>query len=177
MRKLLTLLILLTFSSPTYATTAYKWVDQKGVVNFTDNYTNVPAEYRDWVETEILEDTPTVRALVPSQAFPRDKEEATADIYGLDENWWKGRVRPWKERLKEATENYERTHKRFIESAEELSQKRYGSRTQYKMNIIKLDRLKEEKLKYEAQIAEAREILEKISREAKESKANPEWVN
>ena len=60
----------------------------------------------------------------------------------------------------------------------ELSTRRFGSwsRTQYKMNIIELDRLKEEMMKYADQIAEAKEALEKISKEAGEAKANPDWL-
>jgi uncharacterized protein YfcZ (UPF0381/DUF406 family) len=39
-----------------------------------------------------------------------------------------------------------------------------------------LDRLKEEMFKYGDQIAEANEILEKLSKEAKETKADPAWL-
>jgi dephospho-CoA kinase len=63
-----------------------------------------------------------------------------------------------------------------MEKAEELSARRFGSRTQYKTNIIELDRLKEEMFKYGDQIAEANEALEKISKEAQESKANLDWL-
>jgi len=40
-----------------------------------------------------------------------------------------------------------------------------------------LDRLKEEMIKYADQIAEANEALEKISKEAREAKSDPEWLN
>ena len=87
-------------------------------------------------------------------------------------------MRPWKEFLKTAEANYEKAHQKFMEKAMEFSQKRFGSwsKTQYKMNIIELDRLKEEMLKYGDQVGDAKEILEKISKEAKEAKANPEWL-
>jgi len=74
-------------------------------------------------------------------------------------------------------ENYEKVHKEFMESAEVLSQRRYGSRTQIKMNIIELDRLNMERMGYEAQIEEAREKLAKIYNEAEESGADPEWFS
>jgi chorismate mutase len=64
-----------------------------------------------------------------------------------------------------------------MESADVLSQRRYGSRTQVKMNIIELDRLNMERMGYGAQIEEAKERLEKISKEAREAKADPEWLN
>jgi hypothetical protein len=177
MMKILILLILLMFSSPGYAMTAYKWVDEKGVLGFTDDLGIVPPEYRDQVSIEVTEETPSVRVSASPQAAPLKIEEAKTDIYGLGETYWRERIRPWKDQLKEATENYERVHKKFIESAEELSQRRYGSRTQVKMNIIELDRLNMDRMGYEAQIEEAKEKLAKISNEAKESGADPEWID
>jgi len=176
MKKLLIFLILLLFISPANAHTFYKWVDEKGIVNYTDDYSNIPPAYRNRVEIEwVHEEGP----LPPVQKMtPQKREEAKTDIYGLGETYWRGKVRPWKEFLKTAEANYEKAHQRFMEKAMEFSQKRFGSwsRTQYKMNIIELDRLKEEMVKYADQIAEGREALEKISREAGEARANPEWL-
>jgi hypothetical protein len=39
-----------------------------------------------------------------------------------------------------------------------------------------LNRFKEEMIKYADQIAEAREAMEKISKEAIEARANPDWL-
>ena len=174
MRKMLILLILLIFVSPAYAHTFYKWVDEKGIVNYTDDYNNIPSAYRDRVEIEYVhEESPSP----PIQKIASQKrEEARTDIYGQNEAYWRGKVRPWKEFLKAAEANYERVHRKFMEKAEELSARRFGSRTQYKTNIIELDRLKEEMFKYGDQIAEANEALEKISKEAQESKANLDWL-
>jgi uncharacterized protein YfcZ (UPF0381/DUF406 family) len=44
------------------------------------------------------------------------------------------------------------------------------------MNIIELDKVREEKEKYQAQISEANGMLEKLSKEAKETKADPAWI-
>jgi hypothetical protein len=175
MNKMLILLILLAFMSPAYAATTYKWVDEKGVVGFTDDFGFVPPEYRDQVSVEEMEETPTVAIAAPPETAPQKIEQAKTDIYGLGESYWRERMRPWKDKLREATENYERVHKEFMESAELLSQRRYGSRTQIKMNIIELDRLNVERMEYEAQIEEAREKLAKIYEEAEESGADPEW--
>jgi hypothetical protein len=177
MKKSLIFLILLTFVSPAYAATTYKWVDEKGVLGFTDDPSIIPPEYRDQVSIEVMEETPSVGLAVSPQATPQKIEEAKADIYDLGETYWRERVRPWKDRLKEATENYERAQKKFMESAEALSQRRYGSRTQIKMNIIELDRLNMERMEFEVQIEEAKERLAKISNEARESGADPEWIN
>ena len=177
MKNIIILLILLPFCSPVYAAIAYKWVDGKGVVNFTDDYNKVPSEYHDRVRIEATEDAPKLEATTPPEPVTQKIGEAKTDIYGLGESYWKERLRPWKEQLREATENYEKANEKFIASAEELSQRRYGSRTQYKMNITELDRLNIERMRYEAQIVEAKEKLAKISNEAKESGADPEWIN
>ena len=177
MKKLLIFLIFLLFISPAYAHTFYKWVDEKGAVNYTDDYNNIPPAYRNRVEIEWVHEegpTPPVQKMIP-----QNREEAKTDIYGLGEAYWKGKVRPWKEFLKTAEANYQKAHQRFMQKAMEFSQKRFGSwsRTQYKMNVIELDKLKEEMLKYGDQVAEGQEALEKISKEAREANANPDWLN
>jgi hypothetical protein len=177
MKKILILLILLTFTLPVHAATTYKWIDERGVFGFTDDSSFIPREYRDQASIEEMEETPSVGVAASPEPIPQKIEEAKTDIYGLGESYWRERVQPWKDQLKEATENYERVHQKFMESAEVLSQRRYGSRTQIKMNIIELDRLNMERMEFEAQIEEAREKLAKIYNEAEESGADPEWIN
>ena len=178
MRDFHILLILLVFFIPAYSATIYKWVDKEGVVNFTDDLSKVPPSYRNRVEVEERKDVKGAVTPPPPQAATRgdEQDEIKTDIYGRDESWWRDKVRPWKERLKEATEKYETAQKRYTEKADELSRRRFGSPTQYKMNIIELDKTREEKEKYQAQISEANETLEKLSKEAKETKADPAWI-
>ena len=168
---LIPLIILLT--STLQAHTVYKWVDEKGAVNYTDDYNNIPPVYRDRVEIEWVheEGSSPVQKMTPKKG-----EQTRTDIYGQDEAYWRGKVRPWKEFLKAAEANYQRAHGQFMEKATELSAKKFGSRTQYKMNITELDGLKEEMLKYADQMADAKEALERISKEAREAKANPDWL-
>jgi hypothetical protein len=180
MRRLLYFLIFLVLIPPADAQTIYKWTDEQGVVNYTDEYSKVPPAYRDQVGVEKWKDIqkPGAPSLAPPQAPSQETGEATADIYGRDEAWWRDKVRPWKEKLKEATENYEKAQRNFTQKSEELSQTNfYGrSRSQTKWDVMELNRLNEEKKRYEAQIAEANEMLEKLSKEADESKANPDWL-
>jgi uncharacterized protein CbrC (UPF0167 family) len=179
MKKMLILLILLIFISPAYAATAYKWVDGKGVVSFTDDYSKIPAEYRDQVKEEVMEETPSVGVPTSPQANPQKIEEATTDIYGLGEVYWREKVRPWMEQLKEATENYGSVQKEYMRQAQGLGPYNFGklSLTQYQMLSSRLDILNNEMAKYHAQMVEANEMLEKLSKEAKEAKADPTWLN
>jgi hypothetical protein len=173
----LVMLIGIFLASPLQAHTFYKWVDEKGIVNYTDDYDNIPRAYRDRVEIEYVHEEG------PSPPFqkmtPEKREEIKTDIHGQQKAYWVGKIRPWKEFLKTAETNYEKAHQKFMEKAMEFSQKRFGSwsRTQYKMNVIELDKLKEEMVKYGNQIAEAKEMLDKIMKEGKEAGANPEWLN
>ncbi len=64
-----------------------------------------------------------------------------------------------------------------MKKAMELSRMRFLGEGQHRIKIIKLDRTKEEMLKYADQIGEAKEALEKISKGAREAKANPDWLN
>ncbi len=180
MKTLLILMVLLIFAVPVYPATIYKWVDKEGVVNFTDDLSKVPASYRNRVETEERKDVKEEVTPLPPQAETRESEpeEIKKDIYGRDEAWWRGKVGFWKEKLREATEKYEETQKIFTKKAEDLSQNKflYRSKSSTPWEVSELNRLGEEKKKYEAQIAEANEMLEKLSREAKESNADPAWL-
>ncbi len=69
-------------------------------------------------------------------------EEKTADIYGIGEDGWRERVRPWKERLEKLKASYENAEKRFMEIAEDLSKRGFGNRHTIKAKIIELDRSK-----------------------------------
>ncbi|MGZ3557952.1 MAG: DUF4124 domain-containing protein [Thermodesulfobacteriota bacterium] len=266
MKWLLITLFLLAFTLPANGTTIYKWVDEKGVVNFTDEYKKISPEFRHRVETEeYFEEevsSPTkikqeVSTDVQSQDFwMRELDDATAnyerarqelleegerlvwhryggktqyqmftvalpsmserlevyrermieakamldsfknetqkpevsggkravssgtDIYGRDETWWREKVRPWKEQLKEATENYEGASDAFVNELERLGPFRWGgmSLTQYQMVSSRLTGLSGRMTEYQTQISEAKGNLAKLSKEAWETKADPAWL-
>ena len=175
MKKVFILLILMVFISPAYAATIYKWVDKDGVVNYTDEYNKVPTFYRGRVE--VLEFfTERGSPVQTPRTTPRIKEEIRADIYGRDETWWREKVRPWKKQLAEAQSNYDRIHEEFMKKAEGLIRYKFGSKTQYQMISYDLGGLTKQMEAYRAQISEAEEMLDGLSKEAEKAKANPEWL-
>ena len=113
MKNLLILLILFMFTVPAYAATIYKWVDDKGVINFTDDYSKVPSAFRNRVKTEEFVQQKG-NAAPAERTVATAKEEMRTDIYSRDKTWWRGKVRPWKDQLKEASENYKRTQKEYM---------------------------------------------------------------
>jgi len=172
-------LLFLFLSLPSvHGVTFYKWVDKNGVVNFTDDPERVPPEYRNQVERGVEGDTSSATPSTSVESPPRSSEEVREtrkDIYGLGETWWREKARPWNEQLKDATTNLETVNNKIIEKSETISRK-YWSPTQYKMNMVELEKLKEERSKYQAQVEEAKEMLKKLAKEAEEAKADPQWI-
>ena len=158
--------------------TFYKWVDKNGVVNFTDDLTKITPEYRDQAERKVGEDTSNAKPPTSVKSPSQSSEEVRGsrkDIYGLGENWWREKARPWKEQLRDATANLEAVNNRIVEKSETISRKNW-SPTQYKMNVVELEKLKEERSKYQAQIDEAKEMLTKLAKEAEDAKADSQWI-
>ncbi len=161
-----------------YGVTIYKWKDKNGVINFTDDPEKVLPEYRDQVEREVREDTssggPPIS--VPSSSkSSKEVRETRKDIYGLGETWWREKVRPWNQQLKEATANVEAVNDKIIEKTQNILGK-YASPTQISMYTAELERLKGERAKYQAQVDEAKEMLKKLAKEAQDAKADPNWL-
>ena len=161
-----------------YGVTIHKWMDKNGVVNFTDDLGKVPPEYHDQVEREVREDTssaePPTSVQSPSQSS-EEIRETRKDIYGLGETWWREKARPWNQQLKDATANLEAVNNKIIERTENVLWK-YSSPTQVNMYNAGLETLKGERAKYQAQVDEAKEMLRKLVKEAKEAKADPDWL-
>jgi hypothetical protein len=178
MGKAILLLILLFFFSPSYGATIYQWVDNNGTYNFTDDYQKIPSVYRNQVHLKKMGDVPEMgppAVLSTPKAAPR-KEEVKKDIFGLGEEWWRDKVRPWEGQLGEASENYEAANQEFLNESDKLILRKFGSHQQFKSTIKGMDRIRQERAKYEAKVIEAEVMLQKISREAEESKADPDWL-
>ena len=148
----------------TYAE-VYKWIDEKGTVHFTDDYGNIPSTYRERFRVEIREDIREEETLSgPRKIISGIEEEGSkASMFGEEEAWREEKMRSWRERLQETTANYESAQKKFMEKSEELSRRRFGSPTMYKFDIIRLDALNQERMKYKAQKEEADEKLRELS--------------
>ncbi len=143
----------------------YKWVDRNGTIHFTDDYGNIPSSYPEGAGVEIRKDAREDRVVSEPQKKmnPGVREEQIISFVETDEVWREERIRSWTEKLQEATVNYENAQRRFLEKAEELSRRRFGSPTMYKFDIIQLDVLNQERLKYKAQVEEADEMLKKFA--------------
>jgi hypothetical protein len=67
MKRLIFVLLFLFIFVSSASGTIYRWVDEKGVVNFTDDYSKVPPEYRNKVEVVNIQ---KMGPSIPSHASP-----------------------------------------------------------------------------------------------------------
>ena len=174
-KVMVSIFVLWVLVSTGYGGNVYKWVDKDGVVNFTDDYDQVPSEYHSQVQKEELGESQEVETPTPPLVSTHESEGAKVDIYGKGEDYWKGKVRPWKKQLQEATENIESITRKINERVEEEADKDLN-RAQRNMDLVYRNQLLEELSKYQTQIRKANEMLSEITKEAKEAKANPEWL-
>jgi hypothetical protein len=156
----------------------YQWIDDKGTIYFTDDYSNIPPSYQEQHKVEIRRDIQEERTPLERQKIIiRSKgEEAKTDLYRQDEAWWSARERPWNHQLEEASENNKLASKELLEESGKLILRKFGSHQQFKSAILGLEKIKEERSKHEARIIEAEGMLEKLSRGAKESRADLDWL-
>ena len=143
----------------------YKWIDNKGTIHFTDDESRIPSSRAERLKVEIRKDmqkedpSPEPQKII----LKGEEEKASPDSY-MQEEERREKVRPWVEKLEEATAYFEGAQRRFVERVEELSRRRYGSPTMYKFDIIKLNLLNQERMKYKAQMEEADEMVRKLSK-------------
>jgi predicted nucleic acid-binding Zn-ribbon protein len=152
----------------------YKWVDEKGVVHFTDDIIQIPEKYRPTVERiGVTEETADTKS--EGELSPKKKEDSYRDRLGRGEEYWKARVEEWEKKLRILQEKIENLRIKY----NELTEKFNGSKSSVERISIRKERdqIKNEMDQYKVQIEEVKNMLEKrIPEEAELYKAKPEWV-
>ena len=169
------LFLLLASVSISNAATVYKWVDRNGSVHFTDDLNKVPGEYRNQIEMEETGDFGKPQIPPSASVSPQKTGEEKRDAQGRGEQYWRETIRPYKEQLKQAQEDYNNTNIK-IDDALEMVKGRFYSHTQYNLKRVEVERLMAERVTYEAKMKEANEKLAKIEKEAEEAGADPAWL-
>lgn len=167
--------VLWVLVSTGYGGTIYKWMDKDGVLNFTNDDNRIPFEYRNQVQELKFGEPQEAETRALPRVSTHEDQGARVDIYGKGEDYWTAKVQPWKKQLQEATENIETIAGKINERAKEEAGKNL-SRTQLNMDLAYRNQLLEEISKYQAQVRKANEMLKKITQEAKEAKAPPQWL-
>jgi Domain of unknown function (DUF4124) len=171
---ILTILSLILFISEISIAEVYKWVDEKGVVYFTDDITQIPERYRPSAKKIESSEAPG-ETKGDGESTPKRKEDTYKDRLGRGEDYWKGLMEDWKKKLKELQDNSEILRKKY----NELTEKYNDSKSTVERGTIRKDRdlVKNEMDQNKIQIEEAKNMIEKkIPEEAELYKAKPEWL-
>ncbi|NWG02412.1 MAG: DUF4124 domain-containing protein [Syntrophaceae bacterium] len=152
----------------------YKWVDEKGVIHFTDDILLVPDKYRPKAEKMGL---PERIERNQEEAEPKStkKEEGYKDRLGRGEDYWKGRIEEWRKKLRDSQERVETLRIKY----NDLTEKFNASKSTAERGVLRRERdqIKNEMDQYKIQIEEAKNMLDKrIPEEAELYKAKPEWL-
>lgn len=153
---------------------AYKWVDDKGAVHFTDDLNQVPEKYRLKLDRIGF---PEEKGEAPAEAVgtPKKKEDPYKDHLGRGEDYWKGRVDEWRKKLRALQDRLEGLIKKYNALVERFN----DSKSTAERGSLRKDRdqVKAEMDQCRVEVEEARNMLDKkIPEEAELYKAKSEWV-
>jgi hypothetical protein len=173
MKSVLLIVAMLLFASAARTGEVLKWVDERGVVHFTDNAASVPEKYREQIDRrelpeEMATSSEATREVKATSQEPRDR-------YGRGEDYWVKKANEVKSQLGRAQKEYERARLQFNDLvAEHNATRSRAKRRQYQKRIESL----QQELNHRRQDMEkARELLEEtLPEEAKRAGAPAEWV-
>jgi chromosome segregation ATPase len=172
--KTLILILLSLFTVTLSHAEVYKWLDEKGIVHFTDDITQIPEKYRRAIEeVEVTEEN--IETKQEGEGHQKKQADSYKDRSGRGEEYWKGRVEEWRKKLQSLQEKVESLRLRY----NELTEKFNTSKSSVERTTIRNDReqIKNQMDELRVQIGEAKEMLEKkIPEEASLYRAKPEWI-
>jgi chromosome segregation ATPase len=172
--KTLTFILLFVLTATLSYAQVYKWVDEKGIVHFTDDMTQIPEKYRRATEErEATEEK--VETKEEGEAPQKKQADDYKDRLGRGEEYWKGRVEESRKKLQSLQEKVESLRLKY----NDLTEKFNTSKSSAERALIRNDReqIKNQMDELRVQIGETKEMLErKIPEEASLYRAKPEWV-
>jgi hypothetical protein len=168
----------------------YRWVDEKGTVHFADDLTLVPEKYQGQVQKKVAPQEPPSSPFPPSTRVPEKgspgnvtiekKPESVPvqkDILGRGEEWWRARVKEWKEKLSNAQKNYETELNALKAKEKELEESKFKPDSLKRRLKADIKVLEEKVEEWKKQLEEARNMLDKVlPKEAEDYRADPSWV-
>lgn len=174
MKRILIVILFFLFISEISFAEIFKWVDEKGVVHFTDDILQVPEKYRSEVKKmELPERIEETKA--EEESTPKNKEEVYNDRLGRGEDYWKARMEGWRKNLKDYQERLETLKDKYNELTVKIND---SKSTAERANIRgEREQVKIEIDQYKIKIQEANNMIDKkIPEEAELYKAKSEWL-
>ena len=172
--KTLALTLLFVFTATVSYAQVYKWVDEKGIVHFTDDITQIPEKYRRAIEERDVKEE-KVEKKQEGEASQKKQLDNYKDRMGRGEEYWKGRVEESRKKLQALQEKFDGLRLKY----NDLTEKYNTSKSSVERTSIRNEReqIKNQMDELRVQIGETKEMLErKIPEEASLYRAKPEWV-
>ena len=173
MKNILVILAVLVLTSTGMAGEYFKWVDERGVVHFSNIPSSVPEEYKDEAERRVMpseKETPSgsTRESTGTTEEPKDR-------FGRGRDFWVNWTMEARNKLIRAQNDYDRLQTEYRQTMRDLDEAvSTGQRIEYKN---KRDSLRVQMERRREDIRRAREELEvKIPQAASMAGAPAEWV-
>lgn len=173
MKGALLIIAVLLFASAGRTGEVLKWVDEQGVVHFTDNADLVPEKHREDIDRMELPDEK--EAVSTNDKETREGGEEPRDRYGREEGYWTKRANEIKEQLEQAQKEYERVRLEYNDLVAEYNSTR--SNTKKRQYQKRIESLRDQLNHRREDIDRSKELLEKtLAEEAERAGAPAEWV-
>ena len=187
---IITMIGLLFYFGLAFGQEVYRWTDEKGVVHFTDDPTQVPEKYRGQVEqkTPSKEPPPPQPTLSPPveppkrmapvrETSPGGPEASQKDMLGRGEEWWRATAKDWNQKFVTSRANYENTYKEWKAKEQELEESKFKPDSLKRKLKSESKDLEEKAKDWERQMNEAKNMIENVlPNQARDYRANPEWL-
>ena len=173
MKRIFLILFFIIFSKISLAE-VYKWVDEKGVVHFTDDMMHIPEKYR-----PIMDKIDIPEWKVENKREGETTEKKKVGIYmdqlGRGEEYWRSKIGEWNKKLKAYQERVDHLKIKYNEIVNKINDSKSSVE---RANLRReKDQIKDEIEQYKNQIEEAKIMVEKkIPEEVELYQAKPEWI-
>jgi vacuolar-type H+-ATPase subunit I/STV1 len=173
MKRILLIIAVLLLASSGRTGEVLKWVDERGVVHFTDNVSSVPEKYRGRIDLKELPEE-TEASTIATQP-DTDGGDELRDRYGRGEDYWVKRASQIKNEMDRAQRNYERVRLEYNDLVSQYNATR--SRVKRRRYQKRIESLRDELDQGREEIERAKEMWEKtLPQEAARAGAPADWV-
>lgn len=162
--KTLFTVLLLSLTVPSFGA-VYEWVDDKGVVNFTDSRDKIPARYQGIARERDLSEERNVTVIKDEEvpAAPLEQKPRTQFYGGRDAEWWRATIEAVRTEMKTIEEG-------LPVKRQELAQVKRRRVLYHKaVDRVAVDRMSKEIEADEAKLRELQEKLNLLQRQAGEA--------
>ena len=159
----------------------YRWVDEKGILHFVDDLTQVPEKYRDQFQKKEPPKEPIPSPSASSQGeegkIESDPSSVRKDLHGRGEDWWRAKAKEANDKLQSAQKNYDSAYQTWKAKEQQREDGKFKSHGPRKRLMSEIDELEEKVKERQKDLEEAREVVEKVlPKQAEDYKADPNWL-